>query len=89
MRIGEPEPLLREAVHVRRLQRPRTVGRHVAVAEIVGVDEDDVRARLRECRGRTAQDGEEETQESTHAKGRILTRAAAMEAAGIERKSRQ
>ena len=42
MRIGEAQARLGEAIDVRRRERCRAVRGHVAVAEIVGVDEDDV-----------------------------------------------
>src|SRR4029453_409991 len=48
MRVGETQPLLRESIDVRRLQRRRTVSRHIAIAKIVGHDQDDVRFFLGE-----------------------------------------
>ena len=53
MRVGEPETFLRQSIDVRRPQARRAVRRHVAVAKIVSVDEDDVRARLGVRRGDT------------------------------------
>ena len=43
--VGEPQAFLREPVDVRRLDRGRAVAAEVAVAEVVGVDQDDVRRR--------------------------------------------
>ena len=43
MEVGEAHPLGVQSVEVRRLQHRVAVGGHVAVALIVGEDEDDVR----------------------------------------------
>jgi hypothetical protein len=46
MCIREAQALAREAIDVRRLEPGRSVCGDVAVAEVVGVDQDDVRAVL-------------------------------------------
>src|SRR5678810_553693 len=46
MRIGETKPRLGEAIDVRRLNRRRPIRGDVAVAEVVGHDQDDVRLFL-------------------------------------------
>ena len=51
MGIGEAQSALRQTIDVRRTDRPGTIGRHVSVAEIIRVDQNDVRLR-RPPRGR-------------------------------------
>ena len=43
MRVGEAAALAREPVEVRRLRVLRAVAAEVAVADVVGEDEDDIR----------------------------------------------
>ena len=43
MRIGEIQPLLRQPVDARRQPRSRPIAAHVAEAQVIGVDQDDVR----------------------------------------------
>ena len=42
MRVGEAQARLRQPIHVWRLQSNRAVAAHIAVAEIVGENENDV-----------------------------------------------
>ena len=66
MRVGKAEPFPREPVHIWRLDRACTIGRDVAVTKIVGVDEDDVRPRLRHDSCGSAPGDEEGIQEFAH-----------------------
>src|SRR3546814_2471020 len=58
MRVDEARPARRETVHVRRLDRGRAITAEVAIAEIVGVDDDDIGLAARRGRqGGTRQRG--------------------------------
>ena len=52
MRIGEAQPFLGEPVDVRRLDVGGAVAAHIAVADIVGEDVDDVGFASRQRAGR-------------------------------------
>ncbi len=58
MAVGEPQAFLRQAVDVRRQAGLRPVARKVAVADVIGVDDDDIgrRGPLRDGGGRRQED---------------------------------
>ena len=58
MRVGEAQATLRQPLDVRRGNRPGTVRRDVAVAEVVRIDEDNVGRRLGEGCPREEEEGE-------------------------------
>ena len=60
MRIGEVQPFLCQAVDIRREARLGPVAAHVAVTQVVGVNQDDVRPVCREHNGREHQKSENE-----------------------------
>jgi hypothetical protein len=47
--VGERDPFAGKAIDVRGLQAPRAVRRDIAITQIVGIDEDNVRRILRGC----------------------------------------
>jgi hypothetical protein len=83
--VREADALAREAIQARRREVRLTVGAEIAVAEVVGLDQDDVRPRLRlEARpvrqDREAGGGEEdggEGGEATHRRQSYAGRRAA------------